>query len=376
MNARPLLRAALASSVAVLATALQASCARSITDDATDPPLFSADAGDASPLNACVSTECPAPWATCPGERGPCTTDTSRDVRHCGACANPCPRPPYAHHATSLCAGGTCEIACKELYADCNHALADGCETSTASDPKNCGACGVTCNEGDLCWRGACGCPSGYTPCGDECKKLDSDVDNCGACGKLCRAPADKDDPAWTCGPGVTPANTMWTCASSACTQQCKPGFGNCNQAMCSDGCEIDLRSDPLNCGACGHACEAGQTCNQGTCLCPSGTTRCDDECIDVQVDPRNCGGCGNRCPGPSGATAGGGPSCVSGSCSYVCSPGFADCDGAAYNGCEAELSRDQLHCGSCTTKCNVGAGQPCVSGKCLTKDCEAGVVF
>jgi hypothetical protein len=97
---------------------------------------------------------------------------------------------------------------------------------------------------------------------------------------------------------------------------------------------------------------------------------------VDVQVDARNCGACRQRCPGALGRTAGGSPACEGGSCTYVCFPGFADCDGAAFNGCETNLANDQLHCGSCTTKCNVGAGQPCVGGKCLTRECEAGVVF
>lgn len=377
MNARPLLRATLTLAVAALAVAAQASCARSITDDASEPTLFTPDAAAASPLNQCVSTECPMPWATCPGGSGPCRTDTSREVRNCGACGNVCPRPPYEHHASALCAGGKCEIACHDLYADCNQSMTDGCETSTASDPDNCGFCGNACKEGDLCWRGACGCPKGYTRCGDECKRLDSDINNCGSCGKLCRAPESDADPAWSCGPGVTPLHTAWTCATSACTLQCKPGFGDCNSAFCADGCEIDLLGDPANCGACGHACDPGQTCSQGACLCPAGTTLCDDQCVDLQVDVTNCGACRHRCPGPRpGLSGGGGPSCQGGTCSYICNPGFADCDDSDYNGCEVNLANDQRHCGSCTTRCNVAAGQPCVAGTCLTRECEAGVVL
>lgn len=378
MNVRPLLRAALALSTAAAAIVLQASCAHSVTtEDTGEATLFSPDSGGATG-NQCVQRECPKPWATCPGSNGLCTTDTSRDARNCGACANVCPRPAYVMHASALCAGAKCELACNELYADCNTTMTDGCETATATDPKNCGACGITCKEGELCWRGACGCPNGYTQCGTECLKLDSDIDNCGSCGSLCRAPASNTDPAWTCGPGVTPPHTGWTCATAACKLLCKPGFGDCNDAFCSDGCEIDLASDPLNCGTCGHACTAGQTCGGGTCLCPEGTTRCGDRCVDLAVDPLNCGSCGMRCPGPrAGTTSGGGsPGCTGGTCTYVCFPGYADCDDVVYNGCEANLSNDQLHCGSCTTKCNVQAGQPCVTGQCLTRECDAGVVF
>jgi hypothetical protein len=379
MNAR-LSRAAFAVLVAVVAMMLQASCARSVTsDDTSEPPLFGTDAGAIAPLNACVQTECPPPWATCPGG-GLCATDTTHDVRHCGSCATPCPAPAADAHASALCAGSKCTFACDALYADCNHLPADGCETSTVNDPLNCGFCGNICKEGVLCWRGACGCPNGYTQCGDDCKKLDSDDDNCGSCGNVCKAPASDADPRWSCGPGLTPAHTEWKCLTSACTLDCKPPFGNCNKDLCADGCEIDLTSDPLNCGACGNKCEAGQDCVAGACICPLGTTRCGDECVDVLVDVTNCGGCGHRCPGPAaprpGRPGGGSPACAAGQCTYTCFPGFADCDGDSDNGCEANLTKSQQHCGTCATKCNVAAGQPCVSGQCLTKECDAGVVF
>lgn len=382
MNPRPLMplvRAVLVLSLAASAIALQASCARSAPADLSgESTLFSPDAGELSTM--CVATDCPKPWATCPSNAGLCTTDTSRDVKNCGACGAACPRPPKSFNATALCAGGKCEYACAELTADCNTSPTDGCETSTASDPKNCGSCGVTCKEGELCWRGACGCPSGFTQCGDECKRLDSDSDNCGACGSLCRAPASGADPAWICGPGNTPANTAWTCATAACTLQCKPSFGNCNQVLCTDGCEIDLLTDPSNCGACGNKCADGQTCSQGACMCPAGTTRCGDNCVDTLLDARNCGSCGARCPGPgavrNGKTVGGSPSCDAGKCSYVCYAGFADCDGEVFNGCEVTLASDPRNCGACGTECKVAQGQPCVASRCLTRECDAGVVF
>lgn len=378
MNAHPLLRAAFGLFMAGSWMMLQASCARSVSSDLTgEPTLFAPDAGGVSALNQCVETQCPPPWATCPGESGLCTINTSRDVRHCGSCGTPCPKLPLDQHATALCAGGKCAFACDDLFADCNHLPADGCETSTEKDPKNCGFCGNACKAGDLCWRGACGCPNGYTACGDECKKLDSDNDNCGSCGQMCRAPTSPADPAWSCGPGVTPPHTDWACGSSACTLSCKAGFGDCNKLFCNDGCEVDLLNDPANCGTCGRKCDANQACVDGACICPPGTTRCGDACVDVQVDAKNCGGCGNRCPGPAstkpGKTGHGSPGCQAGQCTYVCFPGYGDCDGDVFNGCEADLGSDPQHCGSCPTHCNTGAGQPCVVGKCLTRECDAG---
>ncbi len=48
----------------------------------------------------------------------------------------------------------------------------------------------------------------------------------------------------------------------------CAPGETNCGR-----GC-VNTGTDFANCGSCGHACAAGQTCSSGTCstaTCPSG---------------------------------------------------------------------------------------------------------
>jgi hypothetical protein len=50
----------------------------------------------------------------------------------------------------------------------------------------------------------------------------------------------------------------------------------------------------------------------------------------------------------------------VSGICSYVCNPGFSDCDQETNNGCETDLATDALNCGACGVTC-----APCVGGKC-----------
>lgn len=362
-----LLRVRILTAGAVL-LGLQAACARSVSSDGEpDPLLVAPNASNPDPLAACISTDCPPPWGSC-GD-GLCTTDTSSDPENCGGCGKACPHPTGALHATSVCADGKCVYACDAYSADCNHKSSDGCEVSTGDDPKNCGGCGLACKEGELCWKGACGCPPGFTRCGDECKNLGSDNDSCGVCDKKCDAPKNGDDPEWKCGPFVQPTNTAWACEGGGCKLACKEHFGDCNADLCADGCEMDLKNDPANCGACGRACAANQQCVEGQCLCPAGTTRCGNRCVDVNVDPDNCGGCGNICPG-AGVTDNGSPTCNGGRCGYTCYAGFADCNNRLNDGCETNIGTDPRNCGGCGTKCDRDRGQPCVVGKCLTKPC------
>lgn len=62
--------------------------------------------------------------------------------------------------------------------------------TDVSSDPDNCGACGVSCAEGESCSAGACvgdeGCQAGDVLCGETCTDVSSDRNNCGACGLSC----------------------------------------------------------------------------------------------------------------------------------------------------------------------------------------------
>lgn len=284
-----------------------------------------------------------------------------------------CPSTHIDSPSSYTCSGGTCVLLCSTFSANCNNDPKDGCETSTANDPANCGGCGVACADGVPCWKGNCGCPNGLTQCGDDCIDLKSDDANCGACGSVCAAPANDNDARWICGAGVQPPATTWKCGDAACTIQCKPGVGNCNDDLCEDGCETSLIDDPKNCGACGHACESYQSCKKGQCVCPFGMTMCDGECVDLNTDPNNCGRCGDWCEGASNGK--GSPTCADGKCGYVCFPGFADCDGRLANGCETNVATNPAHCGSCKTQCDVAAGQPCVGGACLTKPCEDGTV-
>ena len=361
------LRASIVFVTAAVTLTLQASCARSVsTDGDGDPLLVSPSATTPAPLSACIATSCPLPWSTC-RDGGLCTTDTSSDVENCGGCGKSCPHPTGALHATSVCADGKCIYACEEFNADCNHQSYDGCEVYTGDDPNNCGGCGRACKTGEVCWKGACGCPTGFTQCGTECKNLDVDNLSCGVCDKKCVAPPGSD-PEWKCGPDVQPDNTGWACEGGGCKLACTEFFGDCDKNLCSNGCETDTRRDNKNCGACGRECSANQECVDGQCLCPAGTTRCGNRCVDVNVDPENCGKCGSGCDGATDSSGNGTPTCKGGHCGYLCYAGFADCNGRSNDGCEVTIGSDAEHCGACGTKC--APNQPCVLGKCLTKPC------
>ncbi len=339
----------------------------------------------------CVGTECPAPFATCPGSGVgyKCGVDLSRDSDNCGACGNEC-----LHYAslnmTSRCVNGQCEIECfndvknpgQIDMRNCNGAVDDGCEANILSDPLNCGACGKQCSAGTPCIGGKCGCPTGYEPCpvpggGLRCVDTENDDFNCGGCGEICT-----DGPPDGCTD--MPPNTYYGCGGGKCIKlKCGGASADCNQdvatlACSSDGCEVDdLRTDPDKCGGCGIKCNVGEQCiDEGfgpECAVPCtrfNLTKCKQGCFDLLNDPNNCGGCGERCrnAGPNETR-----SCAKGLCAFECLAGFADCNGDESDGCEVNLKNHPESCGACGNRCDIAAGQPCVDGRCLMVECDKG---
>ena len=113
---------------------------------------------------------------------------------------------------------------------------------------------------------------------------------NCGACGNACQATQ-----SCTAGVCVDPAST------------CPSGTFICLNPNGSAGPCSDHSADRSNCGACGNACQATQSCTAGVCVdpastCPSGTFICLNPngsagpCSDHSADRSNCGACGNAC--------------------------------------------------------------------------------
>ena len=82
--------------------------------------------------------------------------DLSSDFDNCGACGVGCVRNIL--NASDACVYGRCDWSCNAGSGDCNGNRDDGCETNIASDPKNCGGCGIVCDgiAGQACVDGQC----------------------------------------------------------------------------------------------------------------------------------------------------------------------------------------------------------------------------
>lgn len=214
----------------------------------------------------CVSGSCGCPVGTlCPDQQ---CHDLETETNNCGACGNACPftANPYppAWHLIFACAGGQCNVpSCSPRFLDCNDDFlepdGDGCETPV-SDLNNCGACGHTCAPGEDCLGGRCMCR-----CGAACDtRLNEDPRNCGSCGFECPGLVSE---ALT-DLGLDPAHGKPTCEQGLCGYTCTPNWESCDGDI-DNGCETNLLSDPLNCGACGVHCDqtVGQPCVGGQCL-------------------------------------------------------------------------------------------------------------
>ncbi|MBN8614058.1 MAG: hypothetical protein J0L92_25900, partial [Deltaproteobacteria bacterium] len=229
--------------------------------------------------------------------------------------------------------GVRCTPGCSSVQMCCANSTTGNRCVDHFSDPANCGACGNVCAAGQLCVNRMCmttsslpdagpvdapfvgrdapitgscspSCGVGFNCCGTTCVAADGaggtsdpSFSNCGACGRVC----DSDE-----------ANR---CARFGSTTQCMCGSGPRCDASLGETCVLGtsgdyecLRNDlPENCGTPPVACNSGETCEAGECVCgtlgrpcPEGesctNTGGTSSCRDFSSDRENCGSAGNAC--------------------------------------------------------------------------------
>ncbi len=135
----------------------------------------------------------------------------------------------------------------------------------------------------------------------------------------------------------------------ASCVTFCVTGFLDCD-GRDSTGCEVNVRTDLANCGACGRACttaNATPVCRSSQCevaSCNTGFDNCDGAAangceVNLQSDVRNCGACGMRCPVGSNQLA----TCSAAMCGLACAPTYVDLDRDPGNGCECRNTDPDL---------------------------------
>lgn len=308
----------------------------------------------------CGATTC-APGQVCCGTQ---CADTATDNANCGVCGHACVAPLACSNGECACNGGICTGG--------DTCCASGCR-NLQNDPANCGACGFACGMGERCGPGPgpagaptclCAglpCPSTHSCCGTSCIDTDSNFSNCGACGHSCRQ-------GEVCLAGRCTCNGGAACSGNdVCCPPSTSGGGGC----------FDLANGPQHCGSCTNGpcnpsqicrmgmcvggggcnppCTNGNQCNGGVCSCNNGPacggafTCCSSGCVDLSRDPNNCDACGHTCA-PD-------PLC----CGGVCKPhSRLDCKSCGDRCAATDLSVQQ-----CCPPCTPGGDYQCAN-KCL----------
>jgi hypothetical protein len=194
-----------------------------------------------------------------------------------------------------------------------------------------------------------------------------------GVCGEPMCTPGTTMPAGDGCNTCTCMADSTLSCTMKQCNEPllCDPGRGDCDGDS-SNGCEVDLTNSPDNCGSCGLVCSREgvvPTCRVGRCIiapndCAYPFGDCDGDAsngceVDLRTSPDNCGSCGFVCMAVTGATA----VCAAGACS---SPGYDTClyQGVTYAVGESFPARDGCNICQCFSN-GMGASVDCTHLDC-----------
>lgn len=157
-------------------------------------------------------------------------------------------------------------------------------------------------------------------------------------------------------------------CNAGSCeVKTCKKTYDNCDKND-DNGCETNLTTSSLHCGACENKCSAGETCVNAVCKCKAGYVLCGGSCVNPQEDVNYCGALDPCAANPgvkcSSTIQNATLTCALGVCGFSsCKSGFGNCDNLVSNGCETSLRVSNEHCGKCNNVCPPDT--TCVTGAC-----------
>jgi formylglycine-generating enzyme required for sulfatase activity len=315
-------------------------------------------------------------YSSCPSNAPACV-----GAGTCGGCSTSSDCPPSTQECmVADCVASVCGDSPRAAGSSCTGGVCDGsgscseCKPGqkrcqSAIQPETCGGTGTwsadpPCSGSEVCSGGVCGtCASGTADC-------DGSIVN------GCEVPLKEDVlNCGACGNVCSTYHGTPACLIGQCEMACAAPYGNCD-GNASNGCEADKSTSPDHCGACGQACTASHmatvTCTGGQCsgVCASGWGDCNgDKRIDgcetpLDTQPTRCGGCNNVCSTAHVvATA-----CSGGLCSGACQSGWGDCNNDKLtDGCETDIASTATACGSCGSSCSANhVTASCSGGECV----------
>ncbi|MBL8940297.1 MAG: hypothetical protein JNM69_37470 [Archangium sp.] len=211
-----------------------------------------------APVDAGTPNPCAGTLTSCNGR----CLDLSSELENCGTCGKTCGQG-------EVCNRGRCAV----LPDDCTQ-MPMGCGSGFYCDPvsKKCmTGCRLTadCPMGATCSSGTCTCPTGQHACGQTCVPDDATA----SCGTRCSVCAQ-------------PANSTSTCSSGACGFTCATGY------LQSGGACVDIDECTTNNGGCSASATCTNTPGSRTCACNAGFSGDGVTCTDINECLTNNGGC------------------------------------------------------------------------------------